>query len=83
MILAFLFEIVFTVAAEFLLSALLTAVMFLAMGAITLLMELTSFVIFSAVVHGALTLGANVFEGVLSLVARALRAAWALLVALY
>ena len=52
------------------------------MGAITLLMELTSFVIFSAVVQGALTLGAHVFEGALAVAARALRAAWALLVAL-
>ena len=70
MILAALFEILFCFLAEML----ITAVLVLAMGTFTFVMEMASYVLASGLIEGTLTLLARLVDVGLASIARALRA---------
>jgi hypothetical protein len=70
MMFALIFEILFCAIAEILMSA----VMVLAIGAITLVMELTSYLVVSGLIDGILTLLARLVDVGLASIARAVRA---------
>ncbi len=75
MMFALIFEILFCAIAEMLMSA----VMVLAIGAVTLVMELASYLVVSGLIDGTLTLLARLVDVGLASVVRAVRALWELL----